>query len=454
MRNYKIDTEYKNSLIGWNDKIPSNWTEKKAKYIFKSKKVINKKLQSTNRLALTLKGVVNRSMTDSLGLSPNDFKTYQLFEKNDLVFKLIDLENINTSRVGIVHEDGIMSSAYIRTTLIDKNTSPKYYYYLYYDWYKKNIFNSIGSGVRSTLTSKDLLELEVSIPPLPEQTAIANFLDKKTAQIKQFITLKEKTIVLLKERKTAIINQAVTKGLNPIVKMKDSGIEWLGEIPEHWEVKKLKYLSKVISKGTTPSTEGRGMTDSGIRYLKAENIFESEVKNIPQFFIDTRTHQILKRSQLKALDILFVIAGATIGKTAILREEMLPANTNQAVSFIRLYSKEHPNFVHLWLQSGYINEQIWLKAVQSAQPNLSMEDLGNFSIPYPKIDEQIKIQQFIENKLTKLDQSISQAEKEIALMKEYQQSLISEAVTGKIDVRSSSASDHSHLANQKHINGN
>ena len=133
-------------------------------------------------------------------------------------------------------------------------------------------------------------------------------------------------------------------------------------------------------------------------------------------------------------DILFVIAGATIGKAAILNKEFCPANTNQAISFIRLNKNQNILYVWYWLISSKIQEQIWLDAVQSAQPNLSMEDLGNFFIPYPPISEQQQIVDFLYSQTQKIDTLIEKENKRIELLKEYRQSLISETVTGKIDV--------------------
>ena len=302
------------------------------------------------------------------------------------------------------------------------------------DFINEVISLSVGASYPA-ISSNNLVNIKAPFPPLQEQTAIAKYLDHQTAIIDELIEKKTKQIALLKEKRQAIINETVTKGLDPTAKMKDSGIEWLGEIPESWEVKKIKFISSVISKGTTPSTEGKGLVDNGIKYLKAENIKDSEVSPSHEFFIDEETHEILKRSQLQENDILFVIAGATIGKVAILPKELTPANTNQAVSFIRLKEGENHKFIHYWLLSSKIYDQIWFKAVQSAQPNLSMESLGNFSVPYPTLHEQELIVNFLNSKIEEFESLIAKNIDQMEKLKEYRQSLISEAVTGKIDVR-------------------
>jgi type I restriction enzyme S subunit len=286
------------------------------------------------------------------------------------------------------------------------------------------------------LSNNDLFEQKFLVPNSQEQTTIANYLDKKTTQIDHLIAKKEQFIQLLEEERVAVINQAVTKGLDPSVPMKDSGIEWLGEMPEHWEIAKVKRLSALISKGTTPSTVGKEVSDKGeIRYLKSENIVDNQLLNTPEFYIDNETNQILKRSILEINDVLIVIAGASIGKVAILTDDFYPSNTNQAVSFIRLKNPNSSCFVWYWLQSSYIKERISLDATQSAQPNLSMESIGNFYIPKISIEEEQDIMTFLTQKTKDIDVIISKTKQEIELLKEYKTALISEVVTGKVDVR-------------------
>jgi type I restriction enzyme S subunit len=227
----------------------------------------------------------------------------------------------------------------------------------------------------------------------------------------------------------------VTKGLNPNVKMKDSGIEWLGEIPEHWKVSRIKHETSKISKGTTPSTEGLELAEKGIRFLKAENITQNGITTIPEFFIDNRTHVQLSRSNLQAYDVLVVIAGATTGKAAVFSDNMIPANTNQAVSFIRLKDSDYAYLLAEWLQTKGIQDQIWQSAVQSAQPNLSMENLGNLLCLVPPKDEMTKLTLYCRKRREIISLQISSIDRSLEILHEYRTALISAAVTGKIDVR-------------------
>jgi type I restriction enzyme S subunit len=275
----------------------------------------------------------------------------------------------------------------------EKNIQPLFLNYQILGHLHREMISIEGKGfTRINLRQDKINDLVVFYPPLQEQEQIVNYLDDKTSIIDKLISTKQRKVELLKEQRTTLINQVITKGLNPNVKMKDSGVEWIGEIPESWVKKKIKTISSIISKGTTPSTIGKDVSDVGeIRYLKSENIVDNSLSEYPQFFIDKETNELLKRSILIEGDILFVIAGASIGKTTILTKSFSPSNTNQAVSFIRLKENENNKFVWYWLISSKIQEQMWVVAVQSAQPNLSMENLGGFFIPYPSIKEQQEI---------------------------------------------------------------
>ena len=278
------------------------------------------------------------------------------------------------------------------------------------------------------------------LPPPDEQAAIVRFLDHTNRKIDGWVRAKRKLIGLLNEQKQAIIHRAVTRGLHPDVPLKPSGIPWLGDIPMHWEVPRVKQCARKISKGTTPSTEGRAILESGpVRFLKAENISAGRITDKPLCFIDEETNRVIRRSQLAENDILFVIAGATLGKTAVVSAEVLPANTNQAVAFIRPNTRVVPSFLELWLQSPRIKELIWLNAVQSAQPNLSMADLGNFVTPVPPRNEQQEILDFVKEATKPMSDAIARTEREIALMQEYRTRLTADLVTGKLDVREAAA---------------
>ena len=201
MKNYKKIDDYWLNKDNIREFIP-------GKFIFKNHKVINKGFKEKNLLSLTLYGVLKKDSESGEGLRPESYESYQIFEKDDLVFKLIDLENTQTSRVGWVNERGIMSSAYIRLSLIDStNHNSKYYYYFYYNLYFKHIYNSIGTGVRSTMNSDDLLELLLPVATRKEQDRVVNYLDSMISKIDESILLENKKISKMMSVKKAIINE-------------------------------------------------------------------------------------------------------------------------------------------------------------------------------------------------------------------------------------------------------
>jgi type I restriction enzyme S subunit len=424
----KYDT-YKPSGVEWIGEIPEHWEEKKFKHIFSEKK-------KTTNVDLPCGSISFAKVVykDDEKVPESTKRSYQVLSKGDFLINPLNLNyDLVSLRIALSDKDVVVSSGYIilnNNLKLNKN---------YFKWLL-HIFDvvymkTLGSGVRQTLSFTHIANCELVFPPIEEQNKMAEFLENKTTKIDQAIAIKQKQIELLKERRQIVIHKAVTRGLNENVKLKDSGVEWIGQIPEHWEVVKIKQCSEKISKGTTPSTEGREILHEGeIRFLKSENIFEGFITKKPIFFIDRKTDFIMKRSSLKLNDVLFVIAGASLGKVAVLTNEFLPANTNQAVSFIRPNYKIQPYFLSNFLVSNTIKELTWLEAVQSAQPNLSMESLGNFPITLPSIEEQKEIVEFIETATTAIATAISLKEQEIEKLKEYKMSLIDGVVTGKVKV--------------------
>ncbi|MCK6707684.1 restriction endonuclease subunit S [Enterobacter roggenkampii] len=309
--------------------------------------------------------------------------------------------------------------------------------YLYYALPIFIIENASTNIYGAKILNQELIKNSFLLAPSrSEAEKVANFLEHETAKIDNLIEKQKQLIELLKEKRQAVISHSVTKGLNPDVPMKDSGVEWLGEVPEHWKICRIKQLSKQISKGTTPSTIGGDFVDEGIRFLKAENIGKSKfVNSLPEFYISNDVDKQISRSRLQERDVLVIIAGATTGMASVLQKEILPANTNQAVSFIRTKNSNHADWVYYWLGTDTIQRIIGMGAVQAAQPNLSMEDLGNIPILLPEQDELASICMEIEKQFVQFESLICKAESAIDLMQERRTALISAAVTGKIDVR-------------------
>jgi len=418
--------KYKPSGVEWIGEIPEHWD-----------------LATVGRLNNLGRGRVISAL--EIGANGGDYPVYSSQTENDGIMGFLNTYDFEGQYVTwttdganagtVFYREGRFNCTNVCGTLQPKNWEQIDLRFLPYFLNLGTKF-SVRLDINPKLMNNMMAKIPLIIPPKSEQSAIANFLDDKTASIDALITNKQKLIDLLKEERTAIINQAVTRGIDPSVKLKPSGISWLGDIPVNWEVKKLKYICEMISKGTTPSTVGAELHNEGnIIFLKAENILSTNIiSKYPSFFIDFETNELLKRSELKENDILIVIAGATIGKVAILTKDFMPANTNQAVCFIRLKEIIFSKWILLFLQSHSIKQFISLASVQAAQPNLSMENIGNFTVLIPNIHEIEKIIDYIEIEVTTIDNTVSKIEKEIELLQEYRTALISEVVTGEIKV--------------------
>jgi type I restriction enzyme S subunit len=410
------DGNYQDTFCDWVGEIPKDWNMTRGRFLFNSKKEINRELQCENLLSLTLNGVLNKDYQSSEGLRPENYNTYQIFQKDDLVFKMIDLENIKTSRVGLVHEEGIMSPVYIRHEPIKEKINPKFAYWFYYDLYKKEIYNSIGSGVRSSLSSSDLLEIELPVPPHEEQKLISRYLDKKTSQIDSLVEMIQKKIELLKEQRTSLINHFVTKGLDPNVEMKDSGVEWIGEIPKHWKISKLKFEMEIHNNKRIPlSAEERGQRQGPYPYYGSTSLID----HVDDYLFDGRYILIAEDGAnlvMRNLRLSFIVDGK------------FWVNNHAHI----LKSKDH-SFDEYYCE---LLEQTDFTTVitGSAQPKLTLEAIKETPLCVPPKHEMDQITGKIQTVLSEYNNLIKLNNKKRELLVEYRQSLISSVVTGKVRV--------------------
>ena len=281
------------------------------------------------------------------------------------------------------------------------------------------------------LNREDAYRNIVTLPSSYEQQQIAAYLDRKTIQIDNLISKKQKLIELLKEERAAIINQAVTKGLNPDVPMKDSGIEWLGEIPAHWEVKRLKYVAKTVQTGTTPSSlNPEYFIDGEIDWFTpvdfGDSLFLSNSnRKLNRLAIDDNVARLYGSNT-----VLLVGIGATLGKVGIIKRT---ASSNQQINVISFKDNYNPEFGAYYFQA--ISDIIVSMSNAATLPILNQTQTKEIMTPVPPQKERDEIVGFINQTTSKIDQTISKIEKQIGLLKEFRTALISEVVTGKIDVR-------------------
>jgi type I restriction enzyme S subunit len=281
-----------------------------------------------------------------------------------------------------------------------------------------------------------------SIGDINEVSAIVNYLDHKTTQIDTLISKKQKFITLLQEERIAVINQAVTKGLDPKVKMKDSGIEWLGEIPEHWEVKKLKYHLKT-TKGFAFKSDL--FADKGIPVVKASDIKNKTIRLKTAHYIPEIIAKDYESVRLSKGDILISTVGSTpdvvksaVGQIGMVPYELEGALLNQNTVRLEILDKNalSNNFLFFLIQNDNYRSYLDLNAHGTAnQASLKLVDILGFETSFPSVEEQQKIINHIELELNRINTLISKTQQEIELLKEYKTALISEVVTGKVDVR-------------------
>jgi restriction endonuclease S subunit len=308
-------------------------------------------------------------------------------------------------------------------------------HYLFYQLknFEKVLKDFAGGTTIPHLDPQVLLHSSFFIPSLEKQTAIAAFLDDKTAKIDRVIAQKEKMIALLKERKQIIIQNAVTKGLDPNAKMKHSGVEWIGEIPEGWEVKKIKHVTIKIGSGITPSGGGTTYLDEGgVPLLRSQNIHFGRIDFTNVARITEKVHESMSNSKVKISDVLLNITGGSIGRCHYVEIDV-PLNVNQHVCIVRP-NKIDTKFLNFVLSSNIGQSQIWFFQQGGGREGLNFQALKSFLIPFPDRKEQTAIVTYIETQSAKIDKATKLQEQQIEKLKELKSSLIDGAVTGKIKV--------------------
>ncbi len=416
---------YQETNIQWIDNVPKHWELKRGKSIFYTSKVLNKGGKWKNVLSLTKKGVIRNNIDNPIGLAPKSYDTYQLFEKDDLVFKLIDLENIATSRVGLVWEQGVMSPAYIRLQKREDDGNIKYFYYQYYSWYLQCVYNNLGAGVRQTITADELLNLTIPVPPTPEQDKIVKYLDWKTSEIEKFIHQKKKQIKRLDELKKRQIDDVVTTGLNCAIAKKISKAVWMGEVPESWKEYRLKNLFTEINvrseKGLEPHlsmSQKKGLVtdDEDIeRRLLSESYAGAKLCEKDDLVLN----RLKAHLGVFALSPMLGIVSPDYTVLRLDKKKVIP-------KYLEYLLKSNACRGELVKRVRGIVEGFW---------RLYTEDLGAIPVCIPSIDEQ----QAILDEIIVIDQKIASMIKavnaEIELLQELRTKIIADVVTGQIDVR-------------------
>jgi type I restriction enzyme S subunit len=359
---------------------------------------------------------------------------YKKCMKHDLVMNIM----LAWKRgLGVTKYDGIVSPAY-SVFRFNENAVPDYMHYLLRTDMYTGHFKTRSTGVidsRLRLYPESFGNVPILRPPVFEQTQIANFLDHETAKIDTLVDKQQQLIALLKEKRQAVISHAVTKGLNPDAPMKNSGVEWLGEVPEHWRVTRLKLLTLESVAGPYGSSLTKSMyTSSGIRVYGQQQVIPDDF-SVGDYYISEQKFECMKRYEVFPGDVLISVMG-TVGKVAVVPDGVERGIINPRLVKYRV--SEHlviPKFVQCSVLCEVNQAQLSLAAQGSTMDGLNMRILGELSIAYPPISEQLEILGVVKKHVEAFDDLLKRVAQAVDLLIERRTALISAAVTGKIDVR-------------------
>ena len=419
--------EMKDSGIAWIGVIPQDWEIVRTKSLYCSaKEIAGDRADDFERLALTLNGVIKRSKEDSVGLQPEKFSGYQILKKGELVFKLIDLENVATSRVGLSPYTGIVSPAYI---VLSKQSRAKdlvvrYSMYHFLSMWQREIFNQMGdNGVRSSLNTKELLNIPHPFPSVCEQKRIVTFLDAQCAEIDTVLEKTRASIEEYKKLKQAVITQAVTKGVRGDRPMKDSGIEWIGDIPAEWDVIRVKQLLKERNERSKEGKEEPLSMSQKVGLVPTK--FLESIPNMASSFVGAKLAYVD--------DLVFNKLKAHLGVFSVSRYDGL-VSPDYAVYCST--GKSNLKYLEYIFKTPQCIGEFRKKSTGIAAGLMRLYTEGLFSIylPYPALSEQEEIAEYLNEKCAGIDALIVKKQQYLTEIENYKKSLIYEYVTGKKEV--------------------
>lgn len=333
-------------------------------------------------------------------------------------------------------EPAVSSNFVGKIEIRKESTSSRFLTYMLYSTYTARINErSINqtTGIQNLDTASYFNEV-VPVPPLEEQNTIASFLDRKTAQIDETIRKKERLIEFLQEERAILISRLITRGLDDTATFNPSGVDFLGDIPEKWELKKLKYIVSKIGSGITPKGGAEVYKTSGIPLLRSQNIYFDGLHLDDVAYITQDMHDDMANTKVKDGDVLLNITGASIGRCYYVEEWLGEANVNQHVCIVRPGKAVETEYLYIFFLSSL--GQIQIDRLQSGanREGLNFEQLKNFFIPVPPLNEQEKIISTFKSTSLRVDNTVRKIHQEILLLREYRTALINEAVTGKVCV--------------------
>lgn len=412
----------KDSGLEWIGKIPEKWEVASNKFVMNKIKQIIPKYTDEPILSLSMKGVHERNLDDG-GKMPATFDGYQIVKEGNLLLCLFDID-VTPRCVGFIQNDGVTSPAYSQYKVNFRN-SAKYYYYYYLMIDNSKVLVHLTKSLRNTINTDQFDNIKTLVPPKPEQEQIADFLDHKTTVIDGLIDKINTEIDILKQYQNSVITQAVTKGLNPNVSMKDSGIEWIGEIPEKWEVAPLyKYFTERKNK----NRDGNEKNLLSLSYgrIVRKNI-ESKGGLLPKSFT---TYNIIEPG-----DIIIRPTDLQNDKRS-LRTGLCNEHGIITSAYIDLAPENETNSrYYYYLLHSYDIQKVFYNMGNGVRQGLNYSEFSKLRLPIPGQTEQEQISDYLDQKVTKIQKIIKDKQQQINQLTKYKNSLIFEYVTGKKQVK-------------------
>ena len=427
---------YKNSGIEWIGEIPSHWIIKRIKYL-STNHHNSISLEEMKGLQLIHYSIPNvQEYGKGIEENGGDIDSSKIVLEEGLI--IISKLNPRKGTITIVdkHDKLIVGSGEFIPLKFKQDDTKFRFFQLSSSRFIESMDSQVESVTRShqRIRPESLFISELPTPPLIEQIQIVDYLDHKTSLIDDLIGKKQKKIELLKEKRIALINHAVTKGLNPNVEMKDSGVEWIGEIPEHWEIKKVSYICQdMISGPFGSSLKKEFYTKSGYKIYGQEQVINDDFK-YGDYHISEEKFKELARCEIFPNDILISCVG-TFGKIALVPEQFERGIINPRLLKLTPNELVNPKYLLILMRSDITYSQFDSLSRGGTMGVINLDILRQLKFPILKISEQLKIVEYLDEQTQLIDSNIEKEQLKIDLLKEYRQSLISEVVTGKIDVR-------------------
>ena len=424
-----MSREMRHSGIEWIGEIPKEWRVELIGNNIKEIKDKNEDSSEDNALQFKMGSIISKKGGDSK-YNPESLAAYTKVQEGDIVINGLNLSfDFISQRVGLVRERGVITSTYL-TLRPSSLLHSDFVNYLFKAYDNCKAFHGMGRGLRQILSYRELRNQKLIYPSLQEQQKIANYLDKVCGELDEMIALQEQMIEELKAYKQSVITEAVTKGLNPDVSMKDSGIDWIGEVPEHWEIKPLKRIVK--------GQLQYGANESGVtyniklpRYVRITDILDNSLReDITKLSL---TEEQADGFILENDDILFARSGGTVGKAFIYKKKY--GRCAFAGYLIRAQIEDNcSDFIFYFTQSYPYEEWKRRIFIQATIQNIGADRYSLLEIPIPPLSEQQSIASYLDNKCAEIDALIAIKQAKIEELKEYKKSVIYEYVTGKKEV--------------------